>query len=112
MVDTALHESELWHEFHRVVNMSAQELAAWLRACAAGPDARLLPQQAGTPTGQDVLRILGKRQGELTAEDLQVMRRVIRQVHAERGSHGRALAGRIGWRHRLMSLGHDPLKPA
>jgi len=111
MVDTALHESELWHEFHRVVNMSAAELAAWLHSCAQGPDAPVLPEQAGTPTGQDVLRILRKRQADLTVDDLQVMRRVIRRVHAERASHGRALTGRIGWRHRLMSLGHDPLKP-
>ncbi|MGH3829958.1 MAG: DUF3140 domain-containing protein [Pseudonocardiaceae bacterium] len=111
MVDTARHESELWHEFHRVVNMSPRELADWLRTHSAGPGAVILPEQAGTPTGQQVLRILGKRQSDLTSDDLQVMRGVIRRVNAERGSHGSARAGRIGWRHRLMSLGHDPLKP-
>ncbi|MGH3854889.1 MAG: DUF3140 domain-containing protein [Pseudonocardiaceae bacterium] len=102
MVDTARHESELWHEFHRVVNMSPRELADWLRTH---------PEQGDTPTGPEVLRILGKRQIDLTSDDLQVMRGVIRRVNAERGSHGSARAGRIGWRHRLMSLGHDPLKP-
>lgn len=112
MVDTALHEAELWHEFHRVVNMSARELADWLRARSAGPDTERLPEQAGTPTGEQVLRILNKRRVDLTPEDFQVMRRVIRWVHAERGRQGRALAGRAGWRHRLMSLGHDPFKPA
>ncbi len=109
MVDTALHESELWHEFRRVVNMSSQELAAWLRTRSSGPDAENLPVQRGTPTGQQVLRILSKRRADLTADDFQVMRAVIRRVHAERGGHGRA--ARDGWRHRVMSLGHDPLKP-
>jgi hypothetical protein len=63
MVDTALHEGELWLEFHRVVNMSSEELASWLRAHSVSSNAENIP-------------------------------------------------GRAGWRHRLMSLGHDPLKPA
>lgn len=116
MANTALHDSELWHEFHRVVNMSSRELADWLCTCSASPDAENLPQQAGTPTGRQVLHILGKRRTDLTSEDLEVMRRVVRQVHAERrrhgASHGEPIAGQTGWRHRLMSLGHDPLKPA
>jgi hypothetical protein len=108
----ALHESELWHEFHRVVNMSSRELADWLRTRSASPDAESLPEQAGTPTGQQVLHILGKRRTDLTDDDLQVMRRVVRRVHAERQGVRESFAGRTGWRHRLMSLGHDPLKPA
>jgi hypothetical protein len=40
------------------------------------------------------------------------MRKVIRRVHAERRSNRETIAGQSNWRHRLMSLGHDPLKPA
>lgn len=112
MADTTLHDSELWHEFHRVVNMSSRELADWLRTRSASPDAERFPDQAGTPTGQQVLHILGKRRTDLTSDDLQVMRKVVRRVHAERRGARESVAGRTGWRHRLMSLGHDPLKPA
>ena len=113
MAETAMHEDQLWDEFHRVVNMSSRELVDWLRTCSAGPDAECLPEQAGTPIGQRVLHILGKRRTDLTSEDIQLMREVVNRVHAARQRGDRdALAGRTGWRHRLMSLGHDPLKPA
>lgn len=109
MANTALHDAELWEEFHRVVNMSSRELADWLRTCSASPDVEKLPDQAGTPYGQQVLH---KRRTDLTADDLQVMRTVVRRVHAERRGDRESDAGQPGWRHRLMSLGHDPLKPA
>jgi Protein of unknown function (DUF3140) len=113
MAKTAMHDDQLWDEFHRVVNMSSWELANWLHTHSAGPDAGSIPEQAGTPTGQQVLRIMDKSRMDLTAEDLQVMRTVVNRVHAVRQRGDRdALAGRTGWRHRLMALGHDPLKPA
>jgi hypothetical protein len=112
MADTVLHEGELWHEFHRVVNMSSRELADWLRTCSAGPETEDLPDQADSPTGHQVLRILSKRRTDLTSDDLEVMRRVVREVHLGRRGNRESVAGRTGWRHRLMSLGHDPLKPS
>jgi len=113
MAKTALRDDELWNEFHRVVNMSSRELSDWLRTCSASPDAESYPDQAGTPTGQQVLHILSKRRTDLTSEDLQVMRKVVKQVYSRRQrGNQEAVAGRTGWRHRLMSLGHDPLKPA
>jgi hypothetical protein len=112
MANAARHDDEVWHEFHRVVNMSPRELADWLRTCSADPEAESLPEQAGTLTGQQVLHVLGKRRTDLTPEDIELMRRVIRRVHAERRGNRESVAGRTGWRHRLMSLGHDPLKPA
>ncbi|MGH3913157.1 MAG: DUF3140 domain-containing protein [Pseudonocardiaceae bacterium] len=111
MAETTLHDNELWDEFHRVVNMSSRELAEWLRTRSAGPDAESFPDQAGTPTGQQVLHILGKRRTDLNSEDLRVMRRVVDRVNAERRDDLEPTAGQVNWRHRLMSLGHDPLKP-
>jgi hypothetical protein len=113
MAETALRDDQVWEEFHRVVNMSSRELANWLRTCSASPNAYKLPDQAGTPTGQQVLRILNKRRTELTSEDLRVMRKVVSRVHAGRQRcYREAVAGQTGWRNQLMSLGHDPLKPA
>jgi hypothetical protein len=103
-------DNELWDEFHRVVNMSSRELGAWLRTRSAQPDAETLPDQSGTPTGQRVLAILGKRRTDLDRDDVRVMRSVVDRVHAERRDDLEPTQGQTNWRHRLMSIGHDPLK--
>jgi hypothetical protein len=103
---------ELWTEFHRVVNMTSRELLDWMRAESAGEVAEQLPDAAGTEHGQAVAAILGKRRADLTAHDVTVMETVVDTVHRERGDQElEPTAGDATWRHRLMSLGHDPLKP-
>ncbi|SFB63998.1 Protein of unknown function [Amycolatopsis marina] len=105
-------DEELWDEFHRVVNMTSRELEDWLRTRSAEPDEEALPDQAGTPTGRHVLAILRKRRVDLDDDDVRVMRKVVDQVHAQRRDDLEPTAGQANWRHRLMTLGHDPLKPA
>lgn len=102
---------ELWDEFHTVVNMTSRELDEWLRLQSAGEETEPLPDQAGPPTGQQVAHILSKRRADLTAGDIEVMEAVIGTVRAERGEDLEPQAGDDAWRHRLMNLGHDPLKP-
>ena len=104
-------DDELWDEFHRVVNMTSHELRDWLLTRDAGEDAEQIPDQAGSPTGREVLAILGKRRHDLTKEDVHVMRRVVDRVHEQRRDDLEPTAGQAAWRHKLMSLGHDPLKP-
>ncbi|MFD6073468.1 DUF3140 domain-containing protein [Amycolatopsis lurida] len=104
-------DDELWDEFHRVVNMTSRELADWLRTRSADDEDEALPDKAGTPTGRHVLGILGKRRTDLTAEDERVMRSVVRRVEDQRRDDLEPVAGEAHWRHKLMSLGHDPLKP-
>ncbi|MEU4744053.1 DUF3140 domain-containing protein [Actinosynnema sp. NPDC023658] len=101
----------LWDEFHRAVNMTSHELEDWLRARSADEDDEALSDQAGTPTGQDVLRVLRKRRTDLTTEDVKVMRGVVERVRAQRRDD-LPTADEAHRRHRLMSIGHDPLKPA
>ena len=103
---------ELWDNFHRVVNMTSRELEDWLRTRAADEEAEELPDQAGTETGRQVLHILGKRRTDLTDDDVDVMQRVVDRVLAERRDDLEPTAGEAHWRYRLMSMGHDPLKPA
>jgi hypothetical protein len=105
-------DDELWNEFHRVVNMTSRELAEWLRVRSADEDSEQFPDQAGTPTGQEVLAILGKRRRDLAEQDVRVMRRVVDRVLEQRRDDLEPVAGQAAWRHRLMSMGHDPLKPA
>lgn len=105
-------DDALWDDFHRVVNMTSRELADWLRTRDAGTETETVPDRAGTPTGREVLAILGKRRGDLTGEDERVMRRVVDRVAAQRREDLEPSAGQAAWRHRLMSIGHDPLRPA
>ncbi len=105
-------EDGLWEEFHRVVNMSSRELSDWLRTASADPDVEDLPDQAGSPTGQHVLHILGKRRTDLTADDVAAMRWAVDLIHEMRRDDLEPTAGTAHWRRRLMSIGHDPLKPA
>jgi hypothetical protein len=104
-------DDTLWNEFHRVVNMTSRELQDWLRTDAAGPDAEVEPEHAGTPSGQEVLDILRKRRADLTEHDVDRMQRVVDRVLAERRDDLEPTAGQQYWRRRMMRMGHDPLKP-
>jgi hypothetical protein len=107
----ALELDTLWEDFHRVVNMTSAELAAWLRVSDAGEAAEPLPDRAGSSAGQHVLAILQKRRTDLTEADLGVMRDVVETVTEETDAENEPVAEDTRRRHRLMTLGHDPLKP-
>ncbi|MGW3967591.1 DUF3140 domain-containing protein [Amycolatopsis sp. NPDC005003] len=111
-MDNPAVDDELWAEFHRVVNMTSRELEEWLRTRDAGPETEPLPDEAGPPTGHQVLGVLRKRRSDVDDRDADVMRRVVDRVRAQRRDDLEPTAGETHWRHRLMSLGHDPLKPA
>jgi hypothetical protein len=104
-------DAALWQEFHDLVNMSSRELGEWLAVEAADTDAEELPDRAGPETGRHVLAVLGKRRADLTRQDIELMEQVVATIRAERGEEPEPTAGDPGWRHRLMNLGHDPLKP-
>lgn len=102
---------DLWEEFHRVVNMTSRELADFLRTRDSGEDTEALPDQAGTSLGRRVAGVLGKRRTDLTEEDVAAMAKVVDIVHLERSPELEPKAGDDHWRHKLMTIGHDPLKP-
>ncbi|GAA3504900.1 DUF3140 domain-containing protein [Streptomyces prasinosporus] len=106
----ALDIEALWTDFHRVVNMTSAELAAWLRVRDAGEETEPLPDRTGDDMGQHVLSILQKRRTDLTEDDLRVMEEVVDAVTAQTDVENEPVAEDTPRRHRLMSLGHDPLK--
>lgn len=110
MMTDALELDTLWDEFHRVVNMTSQELAAWLRVSDAAEESEPLPEHAGSPTGQHVLAILQKRRTDLTDADIQVMYEVVDTVNEQADLENEPEPEETRRRHRLMSVGHDPLK--
>ena len=103
---------ELWEEFHRVVNMTSRELSEWLMVQSTNEEGELPAEPTVSETGQQVVRILGKRRTDLTSDDVAVMEKVVRKVYDERREDLEPTAGQAAWRHKLMSIGHDPLKPA
>jgi hypothetical protein len=112
---SALELDPLWKEFHDAVNMTSQELAAWLRVDeAAGADAagEGQPDRAGADVGERVLSILQKRRTDLTDDDIRVMYQVVETVEEKRGGDAGSGADDQRWRHQLMRMGHDPLKEA
>jgi hypothetical protein len=102
---------DLWEDFHRVVNMTSRELQEWLATAGSGDATESLPDRAGSERSQQVLGVLRKRRTDLTAEDVEVMRGAVAEITELRGDDAETRAGDTEWRHRLMSLGHDPLKP-
>jgi hypothetical protein len=119
----------LWEEFHRLVNMTSPELAAWLqvreeREARAGHDRHDEREASGrgssapagsavsvTETGERILAILQKRRMDLTDEDAGVMYRVVDAVE-EITDRSRTAPGteaeEDARRQDLMALGHDP----
>jgi hypothetical protein len=100
---------ELWQRFHQAVNMTSRELVDWL-----GQEPDLVPQpgpSGPSPLGTAVVGILGKRRTDLTDDDLAVMRKVVDIVETETAgvSHEDLVAGERR-RHRLLNVGHDPLR--
>lgn len=108
-VDVVDVDDELWTAFHTAVNMTSRELRDWLATEGAGEDSERFPDQAGSPVGQDVLHVLGKRRGDLTRQDLDVMRGVVDLIEREHPDPEQPVTDdRL--RHRLMGVGHDPLR--
>ncbi|MFJ9815015.1 DUF3140 domain-containing protein [Streptomyces sp. NPDC101151] len=111
----ALELDALWQDFHRVVNMTSMELASWLTVRDADEEAEPRPAEAGTLTGQHVLAILQKRRTDLTDDDVRVMYQVVDTVDdlvdTGNGPGPESTPQDTRRRHRLMTLGHDPLRP-
>jgi hypothetical protein len=109
---------EQWNRFHEVVNMSSRELRDWLGVDAEDAAGEPAGVDAGPPAdpddrelGRRVLAVLGKRRTDLTHDDVDVMGHVVARVERLRGRlPEEPAAGTDRQRHRLMSLGHDPLR--
>src|SRR5690606_11102123 len=114
MNDRISAEAELaWAEFHRVVNMTSDELRNWLLTDASGEVA--FPEPGTGPgvseVGARLVDVVRKRSLALTASDAELMQGVVECV--EVGLENRPPKAELDeeWRHSLMTVVHDPLRP-
>ncbi|RFS87225.1 uncharacterized protein DUF3140 [Actinomadura pelletieri DSM 43383] len=102
-----------WEDFHRVVNMTSDELRTWLLTDASGEEA--FPEPGSGPgvseLGARVVDVLRKRKVDLTDRDAEVMRQVVDYVEDRLENRPPNAERDDEWRHALMTVGHDPLRP-
>ena len=103
--------ARVWDGFHAVVNMPSPDLRAWLGIAPADQEQYLYePDFDPHELGAAVLGLLEKRRVDLTAADVETMRRVIDLAGAWLANPREGEPDATRWRQSLMCLGHDPLK--
>ena len=109
MDDAAVREA-----FRALVNMSRQELIEWLSTDESrkvgwkGADGKA-QESVGHASGRRIADILRKNDGELRADDLAHMRKVVGFIRR----HSAQQPDNIytsRWRYSLTNWGHDPLR--
>lgn len=101
-----------WDSFHGVVNMTAEELRAWLLTEASDEDVIPDEPDLGLPDlGRQVVELLRKRKVELTERDADVMEQVVDFVLTQEAEGPADTGSDNQWRRSLMTVGHDPLRP-
>jgi hypothetical protein len=102
---------QLWRDFHRLVNMSSEQLRSWLLTEGSGPDAFGDDPDLDVPVpGRHILAVLRKRKVDLTTGDIDVMRQTVDRVRELLDDRPAGGLSDHDWRRALMSLGHDPLR--
>jgi hypothetical protein len=105
-------EKEVVRDFRDAVNMSAARLKKWLETDDSrevgfkGDDGG---ESVGHRSGRRIITLLGKKQSELTANDLKHMRKVTGYVHRHLAQRPAGDVSEAPWRYSLMNWGCDPL---
>lgn len=107
--------AEVFRRFREAVNMSADEIAAWLEtdeSRAVGFRRDGASESVGHASGRRIVAILRKPQAALDGADFAHMRKVVGYVrrHCAQGPHDEFRIPTSRWRYSLMNWGHDPLK--
>lgn len=107
---TAIHR-----DFKEAVNMTAAELERWLDTPESkevgwkGEDGQGAGESVGHKSGRRIIELLHKKAGDLDADDLAHMKKVVGYVHrhmAQKPSHPDGSR----WEASLKNWGHDPHK--
>jgi hypothetical protein len=89
--------------------MNGNELRSWLLTEASNPEGFTShPSLNIDEEGRKIIHVLTKRRTDLTDEDVDTMQTVVDEVSLLLQN---PRPDDDEWRHALMTLGHDPLKP-
>jgi hypothetical protein len=97
--------------FHQVINMTSEELRAWLLTEAPGSGEPPAERDPRLPElGKQVVELLRKRKVELTERDADVMEQVVDFVLTQEAEGPADAETDDEWRRSLMLVGHDPMR--
>lgn len=106
-------ETAISRKFDEAVNMTASQLARWLKTAdsqsvgwANTPGA----ESVGHRSGRRIVDILGKSKARRTAADVRHMNKVVGYVHRHLAQRPEGDVEKTRWRYSLMNWGHDPMK--
>ena len=105
-------DDDIYAQFKEDVNMTAAELTKWLKT----DESKSVGQASGEgdsighQSGEHIVRILHKKQADLTSEDEQHLHKVHSYVSRHSAQRPSGDVEHTRWRYSLMNWGHDPLK--
>jgi hypothetical protein len=104
-------EARIRREFGACVNLSAEELEAWLATPESGRVGSRKDdgESIGHASGRRILGLLRASAGSFDEADLAFMRKVVGFVRRHRAQEPANMVT-SRWRYSLMNWGHDPLK--
>jgi hypothetical protein len=109
-----LDRNKVRRDFAQVVNMTAAEIENWLDSSESrsvgwkGAEGQA-SESIGHASGRRIVKILRKRNEQLTADDYGHMRKVVGYVRRHSAQQP-ANIYTSRWRYSLMNWGHDPVK--
>jgi hypothetical protein len=99
-------------EFKELVNMSASQLEKWLdteESKSVGQKKDGDSESTGHKSGEHIIKILGKKDGDLKDDDYAHMRKVISYIKRHSAQKPKETEG-SNWEYSLKNWGHDPNK--
>ncbi len=106
-------EAAIRTEFDRLVNLTADELIAWLETPESrkvGMTRRGESESVGRQSARAILAIRAKSESDLTDSDYVHMRKVIGFCRRHLAQRPWGDVADTRWRWSLMNWGHDPLR--
>jgi Protein of unknown function (DUF3140) len=100
-------------EFRQTVNMSADELTAWLEteeSQSVGMKANQEDESVGHESGRYIVELLHKDTSDYSEADYNQMRRVVSYVHRHLAQKPSKDIEHSRWRYSLKNWGHEPLE--
>lgn len=111
-MSTSASKSDIQAEFKKDVNMTASELERWLKTDESKSVGQVSDggESIGHQSGEHIVRILHKKNADITPDDEAHMHKVHAYVSRHSAQRPHSDVEHSRWRYSLMNWGHDPLK--